>query len=152
MNYFFVYMCVKTPSTPFLTTSHTKVTKRTSFNFELILWITVHKNSTYPLSYNKSEESIKEEPSLILNFFFVYIGPKTSSTPSLTTWHRKVAKKSQFFVWTISMYICVRKLIQPPFLQIVTGKLEKRTNFNFELFVCIYVSKNSIHPLSYNES
>ena len=50
------------------------------------------------------------------------------------------------------LYICSRKLHLPPFLQIVTGKEQKRTSFNFELFLCIYVPENSIHPLSYSQS
>ena len=48
------------------------------------------KNSIHPLFYNKSKESNKKQPVLILNYFLVYMRPETPSTPFLATGQSKL--------------------------------------------------------------
>ena len=54
------------------------------------------KNSVHPLSYNKSQESNKKRPGLILNYFLVYMCPETPFTPFLATGQSKVTKINHF--------------------------------------------------------
>ena len=89
-------MCPKTPSIRFLTTTHRKVKKITSFNFALILCIYVYKNSINPVSYKYSQGSKKKNPVLNSSYLVVYMSPKTHSIPILTMSHRNLTKKNQF--------------------------------------------------------